>query len=1028
MTASPHPLLIAPGELRVDHLRLFTPNPGAPIELLLAAPGLLGAAWPEVDALARNPGASPTAAAAFSYRSAALAFFARQLDAVPHDAAWEEAIMAWRTALADESLRVFHDRHQAAFTRLVSRATDSLVLHAPLLLDAPPADQELDLVLTGDRHAAARAWFRRRRDRADDISAAVADVLAGCWSGDLLTPEDLYLKVLAEYFSSTLDGMDIGSDDNELLPVMTEFQREAYFHAKGILRRFGGVFLADVVGLGKTFIAMALLRHLQEHYRQHAVIVAPPAILPAWRELAAEFRVELQYVSFGKLDALDDLRDREVLVIDESHNFRNPRTQRQERLSRWLRPDGAAATRRVILLSATPQNTRPRDVYEQIKMFPDTFSRLPIEAESLLDFFRGVERGEQSMIRLLQHIVVRRTRRFIRSAYPTARLRRRVAAGEYREEPLVFPTRISGPAQCLRYLIDHTYPGGLYDQVLAALATLNMPRQNLSAYIRHECVDDPRVQNIRRSHGLRGLFKVLLLKRVESSVEALRLTLSRTAQRLETMRAELAGGHVRVLSEPSDPAGDLDAGDDDEVLVPASLFRVEDLRLHLHQDLWLLAGLREGLDRIEPAEDAKLVRLRRYLQARPPGAHKILVFTQFADTAEYLGRNLASVGKMAVATGARGGALALARRFAPSANRATMREGEEIDLLITTDVLSEGVNLQDGDTIINYDLHWNPVRLIQRAGRIDRLGSTHDEIHIASFLPERSLEDRLGLEAVLRARIDDFIHVFGEDYHVLPQEERLEEQEIVDAYTGRALERSEADDDMDGLSRHIERILQLRREDPDRYTVIRSLRLGRRSVSAGRGPGIAAMRLGPSWRFYLGADGGVEVVDDCAGLDQIYKHSDRPPTSPPTPAALAALRALATTARATFEPVAQLIRTRAMQPALDAAERWVQAQLEALRAASPTLRHPPIDRAAAWILRGQHKHLFQRDARRWKHQRLSPASVLDEMLRLIRQFPIETDDLSGSVELVGVLVPEQMDDMAPALPPSAKKDVDALPV
>jgi hypothetical protein len=187
------------------------------------------------------------------------------------------------------------------------------------------------------------------------------------------------------------------------------------------------------------------------------------------------------------------------------------------------------------------------------------------------------------------------------------------------------------------------------------------------------------------------------------------------------------------------------------------------------------------------------------------------------------------------------------------------------------------------------------------------------------------------------------------------------------------------------------------------------------------------MRLGPSWRFYLDTDGGVEVIDDCAGLDQIYKHSDRPPSSAPTPATLAALRSLATIARATFEPEAQLIRTRAMQPALDASERWVQAQLEALRAASPTLRHPPIDRAAAWIRRGQHKHLFQRDARRWKHQRLSPASVLDEMLRVIRQFPIEIDDLDGSAELVGVLVAEKTDDTARALPPSAKKDVDAPP-
>ncbi len=1012
------PLLVAPGELRVDHLRLFRPASAGAIEVLLAAPGLLGAAWPEGDAFAVDPGRPLSAAASFSYRSALLERFARQVDALPHDMTWEESITGWSDGLASGALRVFHDAHQPAFTRVICGDNESVVKQGPMTFVPTPPGQELDLVLRDELHSEARAWFMRRRERADDLSSVVQELLAASWAGALVTPEDLYYKVVGEYFSSTLDGMDSGNDDNELIDVMTEFQQAAYFQAKGILRRFGGVFLADVVGLGKTFIAMALLRHLQVNYRQRAVIVAPPQVLPAWEDLAEEFHVDLECVSFGKLDQLERYADREVLVIDESHNFRNPNTQRMERLSAWLRPGGGPATRKVILVSATPQNNRPRDVYEQLNFFPHTFNRFPIEDESLLDYFRAVERGQQSLTRLLQHVVVRRTRRFIRAAYPASKLSRRIGPGDYREEPLVFPRRVSGREQCLRYLIDAAYPGGLYNQILAALAALKLPRQSLALYIDPAHIEDSRLRNVRRSPGnLRGLLKVLLLKRVESSIEALRLTLDRMARRIDDMRDDLAQGFVRVPIPDNDEPGD-DDDDGDVDVAPSEIFLAAELRADLEIDRSLIGDLRAGLERLGPQQDAKLAVLRDYLQRRPPGEHKVLIFTQFADTAEYLGRNLAEHDTLAVATGARGGALSLGRRFAPRANRVSLQPGEEIDLLVTTDVLSEGVNLQDGDTLINYDLHWNPVRLIQRAGRIDRIGSTNDEIHIASFLSETSLEVKLHLEAIVRARIDDFIRVFGEDFHVLPSEDRLVEQEIVDAYTGRALEAEAADDDMDGLSRHIERILRLRSDDPERYRAIRGMRPGRRASSVGGGPAVAAMRLGHSWRFYTRGDGALRLVDDCSGLDALYRHSSAPPEGPLDAETLAALRVLATSAREAFAPLAELIRTRRDQPALDAAERWVQEQLEAVRGQVPTIKYPLIERASTWILQGQHKNVFRKDARRWKRERLSPTSILDEMSRVLRQFPLENDGIDEHAELVGVLVPQ------PRSLPSSDTDVD----
>ena len=397
------------------------------------------------------------------------------------------------------------------------------------------------------------------------------------WAGDLLHPEDLYYKVLAEYFRLTLEGMDVEADDNPMLEVMTDFQVEAYQYAKGILRRFGGVFLADVVGLGKTFIGLALLRYLQDRFGQHPVVIAPPAVCPAWEALAAEFRIELQTVSHGKLEDLERHQGREVLVIDESHNFRNTDTRRYETLLRWLTPDGVPSDRKVILISATPQNNRPRDVLHQLRLFPTGYSRLPYRGESLDGFFQSVESGRDSMTSLLQHVVVRRTRRFIRAEYPDAQIRRPIGPGRSVSEPLRFPLRVSGPEQCLRYVIEQAY-AGLYEQVMQALRRMYYPLYGMVTYVLPQHAGHPQLAGVTRSgRSLRGLFKVLLLKRLESSVEAFRRTLGRLQERLEEALRLLEQGQVRVRrsargdSNADDDRRDLDA--QDECLLPAHMFR-----------------------------------------------------------------------------------------------------------------------------------------------------------------------------------------------------------------------------------------------------------------------------------------------------------------------------------------------------------------------------------------------------------------------------------------------------------------------
>ncbi len=836
---------------------------------------------------------------------------------------------------------------------------------------------------------------------ADDISAEVWALLEATWAGGLCSAEDLYFKVLIEFFREMLDGEDI-TDQNPLLRVMTPFQTTAYQQARGILRRFGGVFLADVVGLGKTYIAMALLRHLQDEFGQQAVVVAPPAVCPAWTRLAEEHGVHLRTVSTGKLEELDQYSQREVLVLDESHNFRNPATQRYERLWQWLHPGGLPSQRKVLLLSATPQNNSARDVLQQLRLFPDNFVRLPFPGESLDRFFKAVEDGRESLTTILQHVLVRRTRRFIQTQYPGAQMRVRDAAGNEQVVPIRFPKRVSGLEQCLRYRIEETYGEGLYDTIMKVLAQMDLPLYGLGGYVLDMHAQDPRIVGFRRAgQSLRGLFRVLLLKRLESSEAAFRTTLERLRDRLAGAAEDLRSGFVRVGEEVDDD------GERNAETMPSGMFHMDRLGNALQGDLERVESLLSALGRRPASESAKLQRLKDYLAARDPRRHRTLIFTQFADTAEFLEAHLKEgFGRVMRITGGSGrAALDIAHRFAPRANRVEVPLERQVDLLIATDAFSEGINLQDADTVINYDLHWNPVRLIQRAGRIDRLGSANEEIHIASFLPERQLEANLGLEQVVRRRIQEFLAIFGEDSHVLPAEDALDPDGAVDAYVGTALDKAEQSDQMDGFGRHAERVLQLRDRERSRFQLLRDMRPGRRAATDSTLQGVVACRMAWHWAFWQVPSGGGELarISDLAGLDSFYRHGRAPGAAPEQ--ALAASRQLGFAvedARQRFEVQAKQVREQRLQPALDHQEEWLRATLEAYGERCSDDRQEKVKEMVAWVLAGQYKPTLRRAIVHWRKEQLKDEALFQQMLRMLR-FPLRTESLEDE-EIVGAVV------------------------
>lgn len=989
-------LMATTGELRPELLRALDVD--GSIDILCGPPGLLAESYLGLASLARAPGDRPPISTTANYRTALLADLGRSLDRLPQTHEWEGLIRRWISRLALADARVWLAQRDPVFPRVVSRTERTVLLTAPVGVEG-----ELKFELTGGAHNEVRAWCIDRIERAADISRDVLAVLRQSWAGALLTPEEMYLKILYEYFASTLTGLDRETDPNPMLEWLTDFQLEAYHFAKGILRRHGGVFLADVVGLGKTYIAMALLRHLHDRYGHDAVVIAPPAVMPAWEQLAAEHRVPLQIVSIGKLEDLDKFGDREVLVIDESHNFRNATTRRHEVINQWLRPRGEPSAKQVLLLSATPQNNDAKDVLHQLRFFPDNYARLPFRGENLDEWFQSVRGQPQELAKLLQHVVVRRTRTFIKAAYPKATLRVPLPGGGHASKPLAFPKRVSGAEQTLRYVLDGRADGShIYDRTMSGLERMHYPLHGLGLYVTESHREHKAVANLRRSGpGLRGLYKVLLLKRLESSLFAFSRSIDRLQARLDAAIVALQQG--RVLAHGDEVVEEEDDGAATTVppFIDAALFDKRLLLMHLQEDRATVQRMKDDVEFLALDDDPKLDRLVQWLTARPPREHRTIVFTQFTDTATYIAEHLGQrFGRTETASGSSPRRFVLTRRFSPRSNRADVASEDEIDLLVSTDALSEGVNLQDADTLINFDIHWNPVRLIQRAGRIDRIGSENEEIMIASFLPERGLERNLGIEQVLRRRIDEFLQVFGEDSRVLPSDDAPDVDQMVSAYTGAALEDSDAGDDMDALSRHVNRILALRRDDPARFETIAQLRAGRRSASVLPRPGAAATRVGWYWRFWQAdSRGGVSPLDDIAGLDEFYEHAGAGAAAEEP----ADLGDLAEQARAAFEAEAQTFIGQRSHPRLSAAEDWVFQRLSDYMVVCIPTQRELVEALQRWVTTGQAKAVLQREARVWKKQNLAAAPVFHELRSLVGRFP-GSDEPLGEPEFVGLVV------------------------
>ncbi|MBM4044236.1 MAG: helicase [Planctomycetes bacterium] len=759
----------------------------------------------------------------------------------------------------------------------------AIVGSSNLTLSGVTHNTELNVVVQGnDNHAELVRWFEELWQESQDFDETLMQEMKQSWAAAPVRPYDIYMKTLYTLVKDRLEGEDAKDIlwDDEITKRLADFQKVAVRQGVQMIRDYGGAFIADVVGMGKSYIGAAIVKHFERTEHARPLVVCPAPLVEMWERYNEVYHLNARVLSMGYLRENDDgsalsiledvkYRDRDFLLLDESHNLRYPDTQRYRVMQSFL----ANGRRRCCFLTATPRNKSPWDVYHQIKLFhQDDKTDLPVDPPDLKEYFGLIEKGEKKLPDLLANVLIRRTRNHILRWYgfdadtqqPLDPSRfGEYASGRRRAYVMVagrhqfFPKR---ELETIEYSIEETYQG-LYQQLRGYLGKarkgqpatpppdeLTYARYGLWHYVAKEKQRrEPYASLHRAGSNLRGLMRVLLFKRFESSVFAFKETVRRVLDVHESFVAALAQGIVPAGEEAQRILYESDFSEEADLLsalrqvssrYDAADFDVPRLRDHISHDIRLLNKILRLVEPITPTQDAKLQTLKRRLEQKPLKEGKRLIFTQYADTARYLFENLNPGGKRDDIDVIYSGDKSKARvvgRFAPKANpEYRFATGEqELMSVVATDVLAEGLNLQDCDKIINYDLHWNPVRLIQRFGRIDRIGSEHDVVYGFNFLPETGIERNLGLRQKLRNRIQEIHDTIGEDSAILDRTEQLNEEAMYAIYEKKGGQLSLFEDDEDefvDLNEAEEILRQLRKEKPEEYERIANLRDGIRSV------------------------------------------------------------------------------------------------------------------------------------------------------------------------------------------------------
>lgn len=715
-------------------------------------------------------------------------------------------------------------------------------------------------VLDYDACQKLKLWFEDRwTDRwCIDISKELADIIDESWA----SPEDrlpyhIYLKIAFHLAEEARSGLKEFSLPREFESILFDFQTAAVKIAAHHLKKRGGVMIGDVVGLGKTMMATALARMIEDEQGIETLILCPKNLEPMWHDYRERFGLRGKVMSTSRVQRdLPHERRYRLVMIDESHNLRNREGKRFAAIDDYITTNES----KVVLLTATPYNKNYLDLSNQLRLFLKEDADLGVRPEEYIrqigetEFIRRHQCSPKSLAafekssfpddwrELMRLYMVRRTRTFVKENYADVdcgQCGTRILASESKcsscdslrsgnGRPYLtfsdgsrapFPTRIP---KTVRFELDDENPADQYASLYSATVVrrinqLELPRYGLGNYI-HETPSQPpkpadaRIINdlSRAGKRLMGFCRTNLFKRLESSGQAFLQSIERHILRnfvyLHALDNELAipiGSQDASLLDASFHDEELELFDDatesdessetDSVpsnneasfadaarevyrlyaskfksrfkWLPADRF-VPELARDLRSDAMSLVKLLKECGDWRSESDAKLNALYE-LVSQNHFAEKVLVFTQFADTAYYLKQQLElrGVDGVGVVTGQTTDPTSVAWKFSPISNDKTNRvfPNDELRVLIATDVLSEGQNLQDSSIVVNFDIPWAIIRLIQRAGRVDRIGQKCDEILCYTFLPAAGVERIINLRGRIRQRLQENAEVVGTD-------------------------------------------------------------------------------------------------------------------------------------------------------------------------------------------------------------------------------------------------------------------------
>ena len=676
----------------------------------------------------------------------------------------------------------------------------------------------------------------------EDVTAKLCEHIVSVYQEN--SPQRIYFLMLYNIFSEFLEDItaDVlpndltGYQDSLVWKKLFNFQRDAATGVINKLETYNGCILADSVGLGKTFTALAVIKYYELRNRS-VLVLCPKKLADNWltyrgnlttnifakdrfgydvlchtdllRDSGYSFGMPLNRVNWGNYD---------LVVIDESHNFRNndlyrDRETRYQRLLNQVVRQGVKT--KVLMLSATPVNNRFTDLKNQLALAyegdPENLSTKLKSEKHIDEIFRRAqavftawstlppqERTAAAILNaldfdffeVLDSVTIARSRRHIQTYYDT----KDIGPFPERLKPLSFHCQLTHRRDVIGFNEIFERLSALTLAVYAPLSYVQPSR--LSKYeALYDLDSDAGHGNLKqagREKGIQALMTVNLLKRLESSVHSFRLTLKSLAENHDRTLTKIAAfkktgrdatfADVSPAFADSEPDDDTDFPDPDDSQIGNNVqISLADMDLPrwehvLRGDLAIIEALLAEMEKITPSDDAKLQHLKTTILSKlaspiNAGNRKVLVFTAFADTADYLYFHLSPffLQTQGIQTGKVTGAThpkstlqksydfqSLLTLFSPlSKEKAAIlpRERGEIDLLIATDCISEGQNLQDCDYLVNYDIHWNPVRIIQRFGRIDRIGSRNESIQLVNYWPDITLDEYINLKERVESRM-----------------------------------------------------------------------------------------------------------------------------------------------------------------------------------------------------------------------------------------------------------------------------------